>query len=146
MPRKVNYGVDYDEDDYDDGYEDYDYDYDVQENCKLLFSVMSFECSVSMGITFYFSSFGAFAKLPISFLFLSPLRFYVPIRNLMLRGLLVLFLKCYNEIPLNFILPYQLLCLDVWNDNSALVVQGIDIVSLPITMRCDVLALLGNKS
>ncbi|KAI8547694.1 hypothetical protein RHMOL_Rhmol07G0216200 [Rhododendron molle] len=32
MPRKVNYGVDYDEDDYDDGYEDYDYDYDVQEN------------------------------------------------------------------------------------------------------------------
>ncbi|XP_058222288.1 uncharacterized protein LOC131332220 isoform X3 [Rhododendron vialii] len=32
MPRKVNYGVDYDEDDYDDGYEDYDYDYDVPEN------------------------------------------------------------------------------------------------------------------
>lgn len=54
MPRKVNYGVDYDEDDYDDGYEDYDYDYDVQENCKLLlFSVMSFECSLSMGITFH---------------------------------------------------------------------------------------------
>ena len=32
MPRKVNYGVDYDED-YDD-YEDYNYDSDVQENCK----------------------------------------------------------------------------------------------------------------
>ncbi|PSS17602.1 Asparagine-rich protein [Actinidia chinensis var. chinensis] len=30
MPRKVNYGVDYDED-YDD-YEDYNYDSDVQEN------------------------------------------------------------------------------------------------------------------
>lgn len=29
MPRKVNYGLDYD-DDYDD-YEDYDYDVDIEE-------------------------------------------------------------------------------------------------------------------
>lgn len=33
MPRKVNYGPDYDDgyDDYDDGYDDYDYDYDADD-------------------------------------------------------------------------------------------------------------------
>ncbi|KAK8352013.1 hypothetical protein V6Z12_A05G068700 [Gossypium hirsutum] len=33
MPRKVNYGIDYD-DGYDDDYDDYDYGYDVEENVK----------------------------------------------------------------------------------------------------------------
>ncbi|KAK5830320.1 hypothetical protein PVK06_014114 [Gossypium arboreum] len=33
MPRKVNYGIDYD-DGYDDDYDDYDYGYDVEENMK----------------------------------------------------------------------------------------------------------------
>lgn len=32
MPRKVNYGLDYDDDDYyDDDYDDYDYDVDAQD-------------------------------------------------------------------------------------------------------------------
>ncbi|OMO86132.1 hypothetical protein CCACVL1_09796 [Corchorus capsularis] len=34
MPRKVNYGVDYDDDDGYDDYDEYDYDYEVEENVQ----------------------------------------------------------------------------------------------------------------
>lgn len=41
MPRKVNYGLDYD-DDYDDDYDEYDYGYEVEENGKWNFFFLFF--------------------------------------------------------------------------------------------------------
>lgn len=41
MPRKVNYGLDYD-DDYDDNYDEYDYGYEVDENGEWIFFFLFF--------------------------------------------------------------------------------------------------------
>lgn len=56
MPRKINYGVDYDEEDY-DVYDDYDYDYDNDSDAEVdggffLFFFSSFDVgfSVNFGV------------------------------------------------------------------------------------------------
>lgn len=53
MPRKINYGVDYDEEDY-DVYDDYDYDDDYDSDAEVdggfVFSSFDFGFSVNFGV------------------------------------------------------------------------------------------------